>query len=566
MKPIKNLIRLVIGLLVVLLLGWEAAKWGAMRVYVPEDKALVVVNKFGDSLPPGMLLVPRDDNHYKGVQEEVRGPGRYFLDPVEYNTELVDLVKIPAGDPDKWDWDAAGSLKDPATAPMVGLVTMKQGKVAPTGEAVVPAGFKGIQEQVLTPGTYKINPYLEEVTLLPAVVVPPGSVGVVTRLIGDATDEDVATTPVAPQTNEPLTTESSSTEPSTQPIAPPSRIVTGANQRGILRNVLQPGVYYINPRMENVTIVPIGYDQISLDHNLNNAVHFYTHDGYAVQADFTVVWGRSAADAPDIVATIGDTERIEKNLIEPAMKAACQNEGSKYTAVELIQGLTRSQFQDDLSGALARQVLPRHVSILLALVREINIKDTTGADQTGGLLATIQRANIEVERQITNEQKTATAATEAELQQADKLVDVARETVAAETKVKVANIMADGQKLAAETDANRDLQTAEIELEVAQLDAQRTQILGKAKADVERMKNEADAKGAALMVQALGTPQAYNQYIFAKNFAPTDLRLIFAGPGTMWTDLKSFQEVGAVKMMQPAATVPPQEPANSPQK
>ena len=54
------------------------------------------------------------------------------------------------------------------------------------------------------------------------------------------------------------------------------------------------------------------------------------------------------------------------------------------------------------------------------------------------------------------------------------------------------------------------------------------------------------------MVQALGTPQAYNQYIFAKNFQPTDLRLIFAGPGTFWTDLKSFQEVGAGKLIQQA--------------
>jgi hypothetical protein len=546
MKSISNIIRLAVVLVVLLFVIIQGTRWGAMRVYVPEDKALVVVNKFGDPLPPEMLLVPSSDNHYKGVQEEVRGPGRYFLDPLEYNTELVDLVKIPAGNPDKWDWDAAGHLKDPSTAPMVGLVTMKQGKTATSGEAVVPAGFKGIQEQVLTPGTYKINPYLEEVTLVPAAVVPPGSVGVVTRLVGDSTDQDVVTAPTAVPTTGPA---------STQPIAPPSRIVTGANQRGILRNVLQPGVYYINPRMENVTIVPIGYDEISLDHTLNTAVHFYTHDGYEVQADFTVVWGRSAADAPDIVATIGDTDRIEKNLIAPAMKAACQNEGSKFTAVELIQGLTRSQFQDDLSEALARQVTPRHVSILLALVREINIKDTSGTDQTGGLLATIQRANIEVERQLTNQQKTATAATEAELQQANKLVDVAKETVTAETKVKVANILANGTKLAAETDANRDLQTSTIGLQEAQLDAQRTQILGKAKADVERMKNEAEAKGASLMVQALGTPQAYNEYIFAKNFEPTDVHLIFAGPGTFWTDLKSFQDVGASKMIQ--QQVPP---------
>jgi hypothetical protein len=412
---------------------------------------------------------------------------------------------------------------------------MKQGKTPPPGALVVEAGYRGIQAEVLTPGTYKINPYVEEVTQVPAVVVPPGSVGVVTRLVGG--EQSVQSQPF-------------SSTPSTEPATEISRIVTDNTQRGILRDVLQPGIYYLNPRMVKVTIMPVGYDEISLDHNDNTEVHFYSQDGYEVQADFTVVWGRSPQEAPDIVATIGDTQKIEQNLITPAMKAACQNEGSKYRAVELIQGVSRSQFQDDLLSALNAQVTPRHVSILLALVRDISIKDTTGNDATNGLMATIQRANIEVERQLTNEQKTATAAKEAELQQALKLVDVARETVSAETNVKVANILADGRKAAAEIDADRDLQTATIQLEVAQLDSQRTSILGKANADVAQMKNEADAKGAKMMIDAFGSPAAYNQYIFAKNFQPTDLHLIFAGQGTLWTDLKTFQDIAAAKIVQ----------------
>ena len=130
-----------------------------------------------------------------------------------------------------------------------------------------------------------------------------------------------------------------------------------------------------------------------------------------------------------LVANIGDTHRIEENVIVPAMKAACQNEGSKYTAVELIQGQTRSKFQDDLSLALGNQVSPRHVSVLLALVRNIAIKGQGGTDATTGLLATMQQANIEMERNLTNKQKTETAAKAAELEQANKLVDVAKETV-----------------------------------------------------------------------------------------------------------------------------------------
>jgi regulator of protease activity HflC (stomatin/prohibitin superfamily) len=545
MRTISNLAKTVVLAIVILYGLWIAFKWSVMRVYVPDDKALLVLNKFGDSLPSEFVVVPKGETRFKGVQEEVRGPGRYFFNPIEYHTQLVDLVNIPAGDPQNWDWTPDGQLKNPAAAPMVGLVTLKQGKTAPAGVEVVGPGYRGIQAEVLTPGVYKVNPQVQDVTLVPATIVPPGSVGVVTRLIGDTLGFSIASASLG---------RAPATGPATQPGGEEGRLVVGTTHRGILRDVLQPGIYYLNPRMLRVTVVPVGYDQVTLDHRDSTAVHFYSQDGYEVEADFTVVWGRSPADAPEIVANIGDTHRIEQNVIAPAMKAACQNEGSKYTAVELIQGQTRSKFQDDLSQSLEAQVAPRHVSVLLALVRNISIKDKGGKDATGGLMATIQRANIEVERNLTNKQKTETAVKTAELAQADKLVDVARETVSAETEVLVANVVAEAAKKAAEIDAERDLQVAQINLQVAQLDAKRTQILGKAKADVERMKNDAEAKGSKLLVDALGSPQAYNQYIFAKNFAPTDMRLIFAGPGTFWTDLKSFQEIGAAKMAQPTGT------------
>ena len=193
--------------------------------------------------------------------------------------------------------------------------------------------------------------------------------------------------------------------------------------------------------------------------------------------------------------------------------------------------------------------------VLLALVRNVAIKDSGGNDQTMGLLATIQQANIEVERDLTNKQKTLTATVAAQLQLTQRQVDVARETVAAETNVKVAQTLADGQKEAAQIAAQQELDVANIQRQVAALDAQRTEILGGANAQVVQMKSDAQAKGAKLLVDALGSAQAYNLYTFAQNFQPTDLRLIFSGPGTFWTDLKSFQELGATKMMQDRKSV-----------
>jgi hypothetical protein len=555
------------GLLVFLVLLYGLFliwKWGVTRNYVAPDEVLLVSNKFGKSLGNDLVVIPPDKyDEYKGIREEVLGPGRYFINPVFYDTKKLKTITIRAGEPDKWQFTADGRLVNPETAPQIGLVTRKQGAPAPGGAEVVAAGFKGIQREVLTPGTYKLNPYLYEIKEFPAVVIPPGSCGVVTQLFGESGEVVSATlTEIAAVTTAP------STNPAHQPAADkqiPTRLVMGENQRGVLRDVLQPGIYYLNPRQYKVDILPIGYDAITLEHptrpgEQNTSVRFLSADGYQVEADFTVVWGIAPADAPTIIANIGGWDVIERNVMRQAMISACQNEGSKYTAKELIQGSSRSKFQDDLSASMEKQVASRNIHVLLALIRNIAVKDATGQDQTEGLLATIQRANVEVERQITNRQKTETEKKRAELEQANKLVDVARETVASETKVKVANILAEGQKKAAEIDAQRELTVAAVQLEISALEAQTTQILGKAGADVDRLKNEAEAKGAKLLIDAFGSPQAYNSYIFAKNFQPTDLRLIFAGPGTFWTDLKSFQEIGATKMIeQSQQSRPPQK-------
>src|SRR5205809_3430231 len=245
MTRIKTMLLGIISLVVLIGIVWEAFKWTAMRVYVGPEQALVITNKFGNPLPPDRVVVPAEDNSYKGIQEEVRGTGRYFINPVEYETKIVDQIPISAGDPERWKFNPDGTLTDPQTAPQIGLVSTKQGSTPPPGVEVVGPGEKGIQREVLTPGTYKLNPFLCDVTQHPAIVVPPGSVGVVTRLSGDLGQVSSAT----------LTEiRASTTGPSTQPtdnanIQGPSRLVVGPTQRGILKDVLQPGIYYLNPRL-----------------------------------------------------------------------------------------------------------------------------------------------------------------------------------------------------------------------------------------------------------------------------------------------------------------------------
>ena len=55
------------------------------------------------------------------------------------------------------------------------------------------------------------------------------------------------------------------------------------------------------------------------------------------------------------------------------------------------------------------------------------------------------------------------------------------------------------------------------------------------------MVEEATAGRFKLAVEAFGTPTAYNHWIFATGLPEdVDLKLIYAGEGTLWTDMQDL--------------------------
>ena len=191
--------------------------------------------------------------------------------------------------------------------------------------------------------------------------------------------------------------------------------------------------------------------------------------------------------------------------------------------------------------------------MLLALVREIEVLSPDAAagntDVGETLKQTIQQSHIAIENQITKEKQREAAIVKAKLEESLKEVDIARETIGADTGVKVANTRAEGEKTAAEIQAQASLDVAGIMQEVAELEAKRIEILGAANADVEKMVKTAEADGYRMLVEAFGSPKAYNLYSFAEGFQPQSIRLFYAGEGTFWTDLSKLEEAGAAKLL-----------------
>ncbi len=554
-----------LGLLCTALAASGLFAWFACRIYVPEDQCAVLTRKTGTELPQGQAVATAPGQ--KGIQMDVLGPGRHFRWPIIWEAELHPLQQIPSGDPSTWEWIhslnksqrdelRSGTFKFQGNFPKIGVVTRKVGADPAPGQVVVTreSGVRGILREVLTPGTYRINPYVYDVELHPAVVIPAGFVGVVTNLFGDDPPE------LAPVDSSVASgAESGDTEDYHSFVRP----LADKGQRGTLRDVLQPGVYFINPRLQKVTLIEIGfneYSQTKVSEAENLRISFPSDTGYLIRVGVTVVWGVHPEHAAEIINEFGNVDRVLDKVIGPQLRSICRNIGSTYDARDFIHGEKRELFQRDLTAELQRICGRKNIEVLIALVREIEVHAPSSGmaegEVTEDLKRTIQQSYAAVEKQITKDKQREAATVRAQLEEERKKIDIARETIQAETRVMVANVTADGEKRAAEIDAQAKLEVATIQEEVARLDAQRIEILGQANADVDKMAQQAEADGYRLLVGALGSGSAYNLYTFAENFEPESIQLFFAGDGTFWTDLSRFEEAGAAKILRSAGGGP----------
>jgi len=523
----------VILLLVALGVGYEFWRWTIDRVWVPEGQSLMLRYKgpliFGGRVSAVGRFAERTERGVQetGVIEEMPGPGRHFYCPIWWERTLVPDMLIKPGE--------------------VGLVTSKLGENLPGGEILVDGvvgdvKYKGNLRKVLTPGRYRINPFgyaVETVKMHTSNVhnqakvsgwvdIPSGAVGVVTNLVDDP--------------------------------------ITGT-KAGIQDSVLQPGIYALNPKSQQVDVVFVGYYEKSIVTNLlmkdqshlqldasgepmaandGSGISFPSSDGFNIQMDFTTIWGVMPNQAVNIVKNFGTIEAVEQKIIVPQIESVCRNQGSQFGAPELLAGETREKFQRQITDSFQSAMKGKNISLLNGLVRYIYIP--------GKVREPIQQANLANELKLTSDQKELTAKTEGLLRGAEKQVELAVEKVRVETEKKVAKVKADGDKRAAETRAETQKLLAQIDKQTAILDQQAVVTLGEADATSQKMLAEAKAGMFKLAVEAFGTGDAYNQWVFA-NGLPDDiqLHLLYAGEGTFWTDLKGFADVMLGRQMQNSA-------------
>ena len=116
----------------------------------------------------------------------------------------------------------------------------------------------------------------------------------------------------------------------------------------MLSEVLKEGTHRINPFLYSVAIV----NTQSQRHEFsgNDAISFFTVDGFQVSLEGTVEFNIDPAQASRLANEVGTLEDILKKLILPNVHGFARLEGSKKTATEFIVGESRQIFQEQMDS------------------------------------------------------------------------------------------------------------------------------------------------------------------------------------------------------------------------
>ena len=415
---------IVVIAIVVLILAFSST------VNIAGDEVGLVEKKLlGGKLPAGRILAVEGEN---GIQADMLMPGWHFWKfPWLYRITKQKDLQIKDG--------------------FVGLVTAKDGISLPSDTVYAPEwaqpdkmidakyfltegkGYKGPQLSVLKPGNYKINTKLFEVKTEPVLNVAVGQVAVIKSNVGlRGTDTEERLVPVG--------------------------------SRGVWDTALGEGKYYYNTEAYEVTLIDIRQIKVSYTSQVEGGerksgqpmepITVRSADGFTFPVDVRITYKIDPANAPRVVAMIGDDELILEKLVTPRVRAVFRNNGEKVKALDYVQ--SRSQ-QEKQSGQMLKEDLAKYGITLL----EVSIGEIGDQATLGNLLKTLTDREIALQEQKTFEEQQRAAEKEKALKRTIQEAEEEKRLATAMYGVKVAN--EDKQKvvIAAQAEAEQIALVAE---------------------------------------------------------------------------------------------------------
>jgi regulator of protease activity HflC (stomatin/prohibitin superfamily) len=290
---------------------------------------------FDSNMAPGQVVAL---DGQKGPLAKILPPGFHFIPFINvlYDVQEQPIVEVPEGGYGLLVAKDGRPLRDSQFIadpwPEAKFTDMLNGEYFLTDGQ----GQKGPQLTVLRPGRYRINPFLFSVQMHRALDVPTGHVAVIRSNVETTTD--------CPDVNEQLNQSNTGTGIAlSAPLVPNGCI-------GVWDKPKQPGRYYLNNRAYVSTIIPTrvqtwtykgGYtarkinlvvgdngkisqreEQVNVPEPENAASHAINVrvEGWTIPVDMRVTIQVHPEDAPRVVASVGDLQRVQDNIVTPAIR------------------------------------------------------------------------------------------------------------------------------------------------------------------------------------------------------------------------------------------------------
>jgi len=400
----------------------------------------------GQPIAPGRLLGRKVDGHnnfqdgqafmekggQKGPQLDILLPGTYRVNTKLFRVEMREAVIIPAK--------------------KVGLPTAKDGEPLPQSEYVAKtvtghrdfqdgAGFlanggqRGPQYDFLKPGTYYINPLMFDVTLDEVVQVQRGEVAVIVSNIG----KDPASAA--------LGVESSLTAEEKLKFGV-ERYVVDAGFRGIQREVLGPGMYYLNklaftPHIIPTTNITIDWATGKVEGKAPRAfdpLAIVSKDGFEMTVEVKVFLRVLPQQAPHMVARIGTIDNLIEHVIHPLIDSSYRNQASATEAMKFMQDRHEQQ---QMAEQHAQEELKRyHVECVSVLICQIVLPERLMQTLTNKVVATQQKSMFDAQQEAESRRR--------EMEKTKAQADLQPSLVKAEIDVQIATQQKAGLIIGAE--------------------------------------------------------------------------------------------------------------------
>lgn len=559
---------------------WQYSIEKFQNIVVPEGQiALIIANdgkrvtdgrRFGDVVDCNNYQDGRSfllGGGYKGQQLGKLTTGTYRI-----NQRLFDVITAVSASRHGLNSQLLNVLEIPSQ--YIGIVKVNDGLELSEGETAAPTveghssfqneqefirngGHRGLQQDVIRPGSWAINPWFASVEIVAMTVIPVAHVGVVVSAVGPK-GEDVSGSDFKN-----------------------GEIVDNGN-RGVWSKPLNPGIYPINIRCMKVEIVPTSNFVLNWNdnrvegHQLDaelSAITVQSKDGFSFPMEIQQIIHVPYDVAPRLIARFGTMANLVQNVLEPLIGNYFRNAGQSHDMLEFI--LTRKERQTVAKAYVTDQL------------REYNVE---GVDTLIGsltppveLMKTLQDRKIAEENSATITMQMGMEKKRQEKERETALADSQRELVGSEQAVRIARQHADaarekatGEAAVRVTEANAVAESAKItaqaEGEAMRLkstnEADSIKLIADANASKITLEGEAEAKVIQQKTTAIGQQQ-YAQIEVARFLSTSNLKLVpnisFGGASsgvadslmgmlTLKTVVDSPEKLAALAELTPAKT------------